>query len=264
MPELGTGRVVPDGLVLRAIIVTGAASGIGAEVARQLARQGCGLVLHTRANEAGLAAVAEDCRQAGAEVAVVLGDLKEPSVALSIARTARDRFGRIDGLVSNAGHARQGTFVDGVTDALADAFESMPMAFARIVEAVLPDLLASGHGRVVAVSSFVAHLFGTNGLHFPASGAAKAALEALALSLAAQEAHRGLTANCVVPGFTRKDRKASHAVAQAQFAAAALLAPTGRLSEPADVASLIVYLLSPEARQINGQVIHVDGGLGLA
>lgn len=249
---------------MSAIIVTGSASGIGAEVARQLAGPGCGLVLHTRANEAGLGAVARQCRQAGSEVELVLGDLKDPAVAVALAATARRAFGRIDGVVSNAGHARQGTFAEGVTEALAEAFESMPMAFARLVEAVLPDLRASGHGRVVAVSSFVAHLFGTNGLHFPASGAAKAALEALTRSLAAQEAHHGLTANCVVPGFTRKERKASHAVAPAQFSAAASLAPTGRLGEPSEVASLVVYLLSEEARQINGQVIHVDGGLGLA
>jgi NAD(P)-dependent dehydrogenase (short-subunit alcohol dehydrogenase family) len=249
---------------MRTIIVTGAASGIGAEVARRLAGPDCGLVLHTRANGEGLGAIARHCREAGAEVTLVLGDLKDPSVALDLADTARRAFGRIDGLVSNAGHARQGTFAEGMTDALAEALESMPMAFARIVEAVLPDLRATGHGRVVAVSSFVAHLFGTNGLHFPASGAAKAALEALTLSLAAQEGSHGLTANCVVPGFTRKERTASHAVAAAPFAAAAALAPTGRLGEPSEVASLIVYLLSEEARQINGQVIHVDGGLGLA
>jgi NAD(P)-dependent dehydrogenase (short-subunit alcohol dehydrogenase family) len=249
---------------MRAIIVTGAASGIGAEVARRLAGPGCGLVLHTRANGEGLGDVARHCREAGAEVAPVLGDLRDPAVAMDLAETARRAFGRIDGLVSNAGHARQGTFAEGVTEVLAEAFESMPMAFARIVEAALPDLVASGHGRVVAVSSFVAHLFGTNGLHFPASGAAKAALEALTLSLAAQEAHRGLTANCVVPGFTRKERTAHRAVAETRFAAAAGLAPTGRLCEPSEVASLVVYLLSEEARQINGQVIHVDGGLGLA
>lgn len=249
---------------MKTIVITGAGSGIGAEVARQLSRKGCALVLHTRANADGLRAVADQCRAEGVPVAEVMGDLREPSVSLTLAQAARQEFGRIDGLVSNAGHAIQGSFASGVSDALPDAFATMPIAFARLVEAMLPDLVASGAGRVVAVSSFVAHLFGTNGLHFPASSAAKAALEALTKSLAAQEAHRGLTANCVVPGFTRKERKASQAIASAQFSAAAQLAPTGRLCEPSDVASLILYLLSGEARQINGQVFHVDGGLGLA
>lgn len=249
---------------MKTIVITGAGSGIGAEVARQLSRKGHALVLHTRANAEGLLAVAEQCRSAGAPVSQVLGDLRDPSVAIALAETARQEFGRIDGLVSNAGHAVQGSFASGVCADLQESFASMPIAFARLVEAMLPDLVASGAGRVVTVSSFVAHLFGTNGLHFPASGAAKAALEALTKSLAAQEAQRGLTANCVVPGFTRKERKASKAVASAQFSAAASLAPTGRLCEPSDVASFIVYLLSDEARQINGQVFHVDGGLGLA
>ncbi|MCU0817238.1 MAG: SDR family oxidoreductase [Cypionkella sp.] len=232
---------------MKTIVITGAGSGIGAEVARQLSRKGCALVLHTRANADGLRAVADQCRAEGVPVAEVMGDLREPSVSLTLAQAARQEFGRIDGLVSNAGHAIQGSFASGVSDALPDAFATMPIAFARLVEAMLPDLVASGAGRVVAVSSFVAHLFGTNGLHFPASSAAKAALEALTKSL-----------------FTRKERKASQAIASAQFSAAAQLAPTGRLCEPSDVASLILYLLSDEARQINGQVFHVDGGLGLA
>jgi len=249
---------------MRSIVVTGAASGIGAEVARRLAGQGYALVLHTRSNAQGLEDVAAECRAAGAEVVLRLGDLRDAEVPPMLAEAARQAFGRIDGLVSNAGQAVRGSFATGVSAALPDAFASMPIAFARLVEAMLPDLVASGAGRVVAVSSFVAHLFGTNGVHFPASGAAKAALEALTRSLAAQEAHRGVTANCVVPGFTQKDGAAHRAIDPARFAAAASLAPTGRLCTPSDVAALILFLLGEDARQINGQVFHVDGGLGLA
>ena len=247
----------------RVVLITGAASGIGAATARRLAGPGTALVLHTRGNAAGLNAVAEGCRAAGSEVATALGDLADPDAAPRLVADARSAFGRLDQIVSNAGYAQRSEFGQLGAEDLRRAFEVMPLAFFGLVDAALPDLEASGWGRVVVISSFVAHLFGTNGLHFPASGAAKAALEALAKSLAAQLAPCGVTVNCVAPGFTRKD-SSGHATPQAAMEQARAVIPTGRLCTPEDIATATAFLLSREAAQITGQVIHVDGGMGLA
>lgn len=247
----------------RVILVTGAGSGIGAAIARTLAKPGTALMLHTRANATGLEGVAADCTQAGATVATCLGDLAEAPVPEAVVAATRSAFGRVDQLVSNAGQAQRSTFGT-MTDAdLNRAFQVMPMAFFRLVDAALPDLAASRWGRVVAISSFVAHVFGTNGLHFPASGAAKAALEALAKSLAVQLAPQGVTVNCVAPGFTRKDAAGHPATSGAAMEAARMITPTGEIATPADIAAAVAFLLTEEARQVTGQVIHVDGGLML-
>jgi 3-oxoacyl-[acyl-carrier protein] reductase len=242
-------------------LVTGAGSGIGAAIARRLARPGARMLLHTGRNAAGLEAVAQEARAKGSEVITALGDLADPAVPARLVSVARGAFGRVDEIVSNAGRAQKTVFGELRDRELEAAFAIMPMAFFRLVDAALPDLRASSAGRVVVISSFVAHRFGTNGMHFPASGAAKAALEALAKSLAVQLAPDGATVNCVVPGFTRKDPGGHAATSSAAMDSARAVTPNGRLGEPEDIAELVGFLLSPASRHITGQTLHVDGGL---
>jgi len=113
------------------------------------------------------------------------------------------------------------------------------------------------------VSSFVAHVFRFGGGGFPASAAAKAGLEALARSLAAQLAAAGVTVNCVVPGYTRKDEGAHAALDPAGWQRAIDRVPLGRLGLPDEIAAAVAFLIGPDAGYITGQAIHVDGGLTL-
>jgi len=250
----------------RTIVVTGAASGIGAAIARRLASPDTRVLLHTRgasdASQARLADVRHACEALGAQCAVWFGDLSEPTAAARLIDAAHDAFGSIDQLVSNAGFATRQSLADLDDDAFARTLAAMPGAFAALLRCALPDLQSSPHASVVAVSSFVAHRFAPNQPGFPATAAAKAAIEALAKSAAAEYARAGVTINCVAPGYTRKDGGHS-AIDPTAWQRAADATPTGRLCEPDDIAALAVFLLGPHARQITGQVIHVDGGLTL-
>jgi NAD(P)-dependent dehydrogenase (short-subunit alcohol dehydrogenase family) len=249
----------------RVVLITGAGSGIGAALARRIAAPRSALMLHARGadHEARqrLAQVAADCSANGARCATVFGDLAERGAAEHVIHQTLANFGALDQLVANAGHAQRQTLNALDADALSAAFAAMPAAFAALVKRATPALETSKRGRVVALSSFVAHRYRVD-TPFAATAAAKAALESLAKTAAAELAPHGVTVNCVAPGFTRKDRGPSADNASV-WTRAAEATPLGHVAEPTDIAALIAFLLSDEARHITGQVIHVDGGLTL-
>ena len=245
----------------RVFLVTGAASGIGAAICRALAAPGVALLVHTRRNEAGAATVAAAAREAGASAEVALGDLAEPDTAAAVVAAAVARFGRLDVLVSNAGFADR-TPIATLTDAaLTASVEAVLGAFFRLARAAMPHLRAATHPRVIAVSSFVAHSFRTDGATFPASAAAKAGLEALVRALAIELGGAGVTVNAVVPGYIRKDAGAHRAIDPSALAAQTARIPLGRVGLPEDVAEAVAFLASKKAGYITGQALRVDGGL---
>jgi 3-oxoacyl-[acyl-carrier protein] reductase len=249
----------------RVVLITGAGSGIGAALARRIAGPGVALMLHARGADetarARLAAVAAECEARGAACATVCGDLAQAGAAAAIVESTLTRFGTLDQLVANAGHAQRQTLAALGTGSLESAFAAMPAAFAALVQCARPALERSTRARVVALSSFVAHRYRADA-PFAATAAAKAALESLAKTAAAELAAHGVTVNCVAPGYTRKDKGPTPENAPA-WERAAQETPLGHVADPADIAELIAFLLSDAARHITGQVIHIDGGLTL-
>jgi NAD(P)-dependent dehydrogenase (short-subunit alcohol dehydrogenase family) len=250
----------------RVVLITGAGSGIGAALARRLAPAKPAMLLHSRGqDDAGrerLREVAEFCRAQGARVKTVIGDLRKTGVGASLVHKALASFGRLDHIVHNAGFADRRRFTELSRDDLEASLRTMPGAFLEIISAALPSVSASRRGRVVVVSSFVAHRFRKDE-PFPASAAAKAALEALAKSLAVELATTGATVNIVVPGFTRKDEGKLGALPRSAWDDVAKRNPQGRLALPDEIAATIAFLLSDEAAHVTGATIPVDGGLTL-
>jgi NAD(P)-dependent dehydrogenase (short-subunit alcohol dehydrogenase family) len=244
----------------RVVLVTGAATGVGAAVVRRLAGPGISILAHTRRNAAGLEGVVAEARAKGAEAEAMLGDLAAPETAAALVGQAVARFGRLDVLVANAGFADRTRAEDLTDEVFARSIDAMQSGFLRLARAAVGPLRAGTDARIVAVSSFVAHAFRPGFPLFPASAAAKAGLEALVRALAVEFAP-AMTVNAVAPGFVRKDAGAHAAMSAAGMEERLRWIPMARIAEPADIAAAIGFLASVEAGYITGQVLHVDGGL---
>jgi 3-oxoacyl-[acyl-carrier protein] reductase len=241
----------------RVVLVTGAARGIGEATARLLAAHGARLALCDRLAEP-LAAVAASLAEEGVEVAAETVDVRDPEAVDAFVAAAGARFGRLDGLVNNAG----GTFVAPALDVSAKG-EAMLVAenFTQVMHLVrrCVPLMEAG-AAVVNVTSVEAHQ-GAPG--FAVYAAMKAAVANLTRSLALELAPRGVRVNAMAPDALVSDGEdgARDAMLAGEMAyRPAMLPPLGHRGTPEDGAAAIAFLLGPMSRFVTGTTVHVDGG----
>jgi 3-oxoacyl-[acyl-carrier protein] reductase len=225
----------------RRILITGAASGIGAALCRRMAGPGTHFVVHTRRNAQGAETTAADIRAVGGTADIVLTDLAEAGAGRRLVASAVERLGGLDVLIANAGYALRKSPIE-ATEAI-------------------PHLCTSTAGRIIAVSAFGPHVWRTQVPAFAVTSAAKASMEAMAKALALDLAPEGVTVNVVSPGFIEKDLGAHFAVPPETATVINQQIPMGRKGSQDEVAAVIEFVASEAASYVTGQVIHVNGGL---
>lgn len=245
----------------KVILITGAASGIGAATAQRIAQPGDELILHTGSNAQGLNTLANTLKKQKINVFQVTGDLADLTLIEKLRELIVDRLKRLDVLINNAGYPDWHTFDELNDDSLQTALDINLKAFHRLVRFALPLLQQSNNARIIAVSSFLAHHYQLENTFVPASAASKAALEAMAKSLAMQLAQQSITVNSIVPGYIKKDGINHKPIDKATQKKLLNRIPMKRFGLPAEVAGLINYLISEEASYMTGQSLAIDGGL---
>lgn len=240
----------------RTALVTGASMGIGAGIARVLAREGVRVAITARRTELLEQLASEIDTAGGSRPVIVVGDITDATDVARIATEATAALGQIDILVNAAGASRP-IKPDAPDAEWDDAFALNFTAARRLTQALLPAMRARRWGRVINISGSV------EPRSLNAATAAKAALHTWAKGLACDVAPDGVTVNTIPPGRINSEQILTrlHPTEENRQAFIAKMIPIGYFGEPEDIANLVAFLASPLARYITGAVMPVDGGM---
>jgi 3-oxoacyl-[acyl-carrier protein] reductase len=239
----------------RVALVTGASRGIGAAIARRLARDGFAIAVNYASNEAEAAAVVAAIEQDGGRALAVRADVSRAADVKRMFSTIEEQLGRIDVLVNNAGVLPYVTIAETSDEVfertmainVQGSFNTMREAFTRLNDG----------GRIVNFSTTVLHMAPpTYGVYV----ASKAAVEALGRVFTKELRGRGITCNAVAPGPVATELFLNGKTEE-QIQQTANMAPLGRLGQPDDIAGVVSFLAGPDGAWVNGQVLRANGGL---
>jgi 3-oxoacyl-[acyl-carrier protein] reductase len=233
-------------------LVTGASGGIGGAIARALHQQGA-TVLLAGTREAALTALAAEF---GERAHILTADLSQPDEAERLVREAEAALGQIDILVNNAGITRDGLAMRMRDEDWQAVLEVNLTAGFRLIRAVLRGMLRRRHGRIISITSIVGVAGNPGQANYAAS---KAAMIGMSKSIAAEVATRGITVNCIAPGFI--STAMTDKLTDDQRARGIAAIPMGRFGAPEEIGAASVYLASAEAGYVTGQTLHVNGGM---
>jgi len=236
-------------------LITGASRGIGAAIAQALGEQGA-VVIGTATSEAGADAITNAFTASnikGEGMALNVNDALQVEVTL---KAIAEKYGDVSILVNNAGITRD-TLLMRMRDEDWDAVIGTNLTSVyRMSQAVLRPMMKARTGRIISISSVVGHMGNAGQTNY---AAAKAGMTGFTKSLAAEIGSRGITVNCVAPGFIDTDMTAelSEEITSKMLARI----PVGRLGNVKEIAATVAFLASPGAAYITGETIHVNGGM---
>ena len=238
----------------RTALVTGASGGIGAGVARALHAQGATVALSGTRREI-LVALAEELKT---RAHVFPCDLADKEQVEALVPSAEEAMGQLDILVANAGITRDNLLVQLRDEDWDQVIAVNLSATFRLSRAAVRGMMRRRFGRIIGMTSVVGVMGNAGQANY---AAAKAGMIGMLKSLAQEYAKRGVTANCVAPGFiaTAMTEKLN----EKQRDTLLTRVPAGRLGTPEDVAGAVVFLASNEASYVTGQTIHVNGGMAM-
>jgi 3-oxoacyl-[acyl-carrier protein] reductase len=236
-------------------LVTGASRGIGAALLEALALSGA-TVIGTATSEAGAQAITASIARFGATGRGEVLDVRDAGAGEGLVDRIAGEFGKLSVLVNNAGITRDTLAMRLKDDDWNAVLDTNLSAAFRLIRSALRGMMRAKHGRIISISSVVAASGNAGQANY---AAAKAGLEGMSRALAREVGSRGITVNCIAPGFIDTDmtRKLSEAQTQALLGQI----PLARLGQPDEVAAAVVYLASSAGAYITGATLHVNGGM---
>ncbi len=238
----------------KAALVTGASGGIGGAIARALHAQGATVGLSgTRTDP--LEALAGEL---GERAHVLPCNLSDKDAVEALPKQAAEAMGSLDILVNNAGVTRDNLFMRMSDEEWATVLEVNLTSTMRLCRGSLRGMMKARWGRIVNISSIVGATGNPGQGNYAAS---KAGMVGMSKSLAAEVASRGVTVNCIAPGFITTAMTDALNDTQKEKLLGGI--PAGRMGEPDEIAAAAVYLASPEAAYVTGQTLHVNGGMAM-
>jgi len=236
-------------------LVTGATGGIGAAIARALHAQGAHVVLSGTRE----AVLQERAAELGARTSAVPANLSDAAAVDGLIEAAEAAAGApVDILVANAGITKDGLLLRMKDEDWSDVLKVNLESYFRLSRSAMRGMMKRRHGRIIGITSVVGVTGNAGQANYAAS---KAGMIGFSKALAAEVATRGITVNCVAPGFIESPM--TDALTDAQKAQILGTIPAARLGQGADVAAACAFLASDEAAYMTGQTLHVNGGMAM-
>lgn len=256
---MGVSRIFSsEALAGEVALVTGASRGIGAAIAAAMAQAGA-VVVGSATSEVGAAALDQKLQGAATAGRGVVLDVVDAKRCEAVIDEVTRAYGKLSILVNNAGITRDGLALRMKDDDWQAVIETNLSSVFRLCRGVLRGMMKARHGRIINITSVVGEMGNAGQANY---AAAKAAVSGLSRALAREVGSRGITVNCIAPGFIATDMTRALGEAQTQPLLAQI--PLGRLGSTGDVASAAVYLASAAGGYVTGATLHVNGGMFMA